>query len=106
MGIPNGLLNQTLTLQSVTETADGQGGITSAWADNGTFRGRISSLSAEERMAQDKVTGVATHKIFCDNMTVTLDDRIKWGSYYFEITGIKNPSEMYHHLEIMVREID
>jgi len=105
MGIPNGLLNQTLTLQSVTETSDGQGGITSAWADNGTFRGRISSLSSQEKMSQDKITAESTHKIFCDNMTVTFKDRIKWGSYYFEITGIKNPSEMYHHLEIMVREI-
>jgi len=106
MGISSGLLNHTLTLQTLTETDDGQGGTTSAWADSGTFKARISSLSAQERMAQDKTTTYATHRVYCDNMTVTTADRIKWGSYYFEIKGIKNPSEIYHHLEIDVLELD
>jgi SPP1 family predicted phage head-tail adaptor len=106
VGISSGLFNHTLTLQTLTETDDGMGGITTAWADSGTFRARISSLSAQERLAQDKNTTFATHRIYCDNMTITTADRIKWGSYYFQITGIKNPSEMYHHLEIDVREID
>ena len=105
MPISSGLLNQTLTLQSFTETADGQGGVTHSWSDTGSFRGRISSLSAEERMAQDKEQAFSTHKIFCDPMAIKHDDRIKWGSYYFEIIGIVNPSELYHHLEIRVREL-
>ncbi len=106
MGISSGLLNHTLTLQVFTETADSQGGVTQSWADSGTFRGRISPLTSQERMMQDKTTNTTTHKIYCDNMTVSPKDRIKWGSYYFEITGIVNPSEIYHHLEIHVREID
>ena len=105
MPISKGLFNNTLTLQSLTETADGQGGVTLVWADAGSFRARISSLSAQERMAQDKTTSVSTHKIFCDSMTVTTADRIKWGDVYFQITGIVNPSEAYHHLELMVTEI-
>ena len=32
-------------------------------------------------------------------------DRIKWGTFYFEIVGITNPSELYHHLEIQAREL-
>ena len=105
MGISSGLLNQTLTLQTFTETADGQGGITTSWTDTGSFRGRISSLSTQERMAQDKETAFYTHKIFCDPMNVSHKDRIKWGDYYFEIVGISNPSELYHHLEIQAREL-
>ena len=100
-----GLYNNTLTLQSVTLTADGQGGWTESWADGGTFLARISPLTSAERLTQDKITGVTTHRIYCDNMTVTIKDRIKWGSYYFEIIGIVNPSEAYHHLEIEAREI-
>ncbi len=105
MGISSGLLNHTLTLQTLTETADDMGGVTLTWADNGQFRARISPLTSQERLMQDKNTNTTTHKIYCDNMAVTAKDRIKWGSNYFEITGIVNPSEMYHHLEIHVREI-
>ncbi len=105
MGISSGLLNQTLTLQTLTETSDSQGGVTQVWADSGTFRGRISSLSLRERMMQDKTTNITTHKIYCDNMTISPKDRIKWGDYYFIIEGIINPSEAYYHLEIECREI-
>ena len=105
MGISSGLYNAALTLYSLTETADGQGGVTNTWAAAGSFRGRISSLSSQEKMAQDKLTNIATHKIFCDNMSVLTDDRIYWGDVIFQITGIVNPSEAYHHLEIYVREL-
>ena len=106
MSISSGLLNHTLTLQTMTLVDDGMGGQVETWVDSGTFRARISSLSAQERMAQDKTTTFATHRVYCDNMSVTTADRIKWGSYYFKIVGIRNPSEMYHHLEIDVLEID
>jgi SPP1 family predicted phage head-tail adaptor len=105
MSISKGLFNNTLTLQTLAETADGQGGTTSVWTDAGSFRARISSLSAQERLIQNKTTAVSTHKIFCDSMTVTTADRIKWGDVYFQITGITNPSEAYHHLELLVTEI-
>src|SRR3990167_10637390 len=96
------LLNQTLTIQTLAESPDGQGGVTKVWTDLGSFRGRISPLTSQERLMQDKTLNTTTHKIYCDNMTVDPTNRIKWGTYYFEITGITNPSEMYHHLEIAV----
>jgi len=106
--IPAGLLRDTLTLESVSITDDGQGGQTESWSTTGSFRGRISTIPREhtiELMKQDKQTAFYTHIIFCDPMDVDHTDRIKWGSYYFQIVGITNPSEMYHHLEIKVREI-
>ena len=108
MSISTGLFNNTLTLQVLTETADGQGGNTTVWADSTIFRGRISSLSAQERMAQDKATTIATHKIFCDNMTVTTADRIRNSdsTRYFQIKGIVNPSNSNHHLELTLLELD
>jgi len=103
--ISRGLFNQTLTLQSKTIAADGMGGRTESWADQGSFRGRVSPLNAQERLMQDKNTMTTTHRIYCDPMTVTPKDRIRWGTYYFEIIAIINPSEKYHHLEIDCREI-
>jgi len=106
MPISKGLLNNTLTLQTLTETTDSQGGVIASWADGGSFKARISPLTNQERLIQNKVTDVCTHHIYCDNMTVTTADRIKWGDVYFTIVGIINPSEAYDHLEIMVREIN
>jgi len=106
MTISSGLLNQILVLQSFTETADGQGGQIFVWADIGSFKGRISPLSSQERMMQDKTLNITTHRIYCDPMDVMPNDRIKWGTYYFEIIGITNPSEVYHHLEIDCKEIN
>jgi len=106
MPISSGLYNQTLTLYTLAETADGQGGVTSVFTSAGTFRARISPLTSQERMSQDKATTFATHHVYCDTMSVTTADRILYGSVYFEIIGITNPSEAFDHLEIDVREID
>jgi len=106
MSISPGLYNRTLVLQRQTLTNDGMGGQTETWADAGSFRGRISYPKATERLSQGKETMITTPTIFCDNMNVMPDDRIRWGTYYFEIVGISNPSETYHHLEIDVREIN
>ncbi len=105
MPISKGLFNNTLTLQTLTETDDGQGGVTVSWGGDSLFRARISPLSSQERILQNKATQTTTHRIYCDNMAVTTKDRILWGSIVFEIIGITNPSEAYDHLEIDAREI-
>ncbi len=105
MPISSGLFNNTLTLQTLTESDDLQGGVTQAWADFGSFKARISPISSQERMLQNKATQTTTHRIYCNNMLVTTADRIKWGDVYFEIVGITNPSEAYDHIEIDAREI-
>ena len=105
MGISPGLFNHTLVLQRYTEAADGMGGLVKTWADAGSFRARISPLTASERLMQDKTTSLTTHKIYCDNIDIEHADRIRWNDVFFEVLGITNPSEMYHHLEIDAREI-
>lgn len=109
MSISPGLLIETFTPQTLTETADGQGGVTTGWADGTAFRGRLSTLSADERMAQDKASVFATHKIYCDVVTMTNAQRIRNSdsTRYFQIKGIIKPSNLSTgHLEILVREID
>ncbi len=107
--ISPGLLVETFTPQTLAETADGQGGVTSVWSDGTAFRGRLSTLSADERMAQDKTTVMATHKIYTDVVTLTAAQRIRNSdsTRYFEIRGVVKPSNLSSgHLEILVREID
>ena len=107
MGISSGLFNETFTPQTLTETDDGQGGITTAFADGTAFRGRLSSLPVAERMSADKLTTYASHKLFCNNQTINETYRIRNSdsSRYFEIKGIMNPSNSNHHLEITLLEI-
>uniref|UniRef100_A0A6M3JVH8 Putative head-tail joining protein n=1 Tax=viral metagenome TaxID=1070528 RepID=A0A6M3JVH8_9ZZZZ len=108
MGISSGLLVETFYSQTLTETDDGQGGVTTAWADGTAFRGRLSSLPVVERMSADKLTTYASHKLFCNNQTITEAYRIRNSdsSRYFEIKGIVNPSNSNHHLELTLLEID
>lgn len=106
--IPSAMLVETFTLQTVALTADGQGGWTEEWSDSTEFRGRLSVLPVAERMASDKVTVYASHRLYCNNLTITEKDRIRnsGSTRYFTIKGIRNPSNISEHLEMDVLEID
>ena len=109
MPISAGLLIEAFTPQTLTETADSQGGAVTTWADGTSFRGRLSGLPADERMNADKVTVFASHKIYCDVVTLGEAQRIRNSdsTRYFQIKGIVQPSNLSTgHLEITVVEID
>ena len=108
MPISSGLLIETFTPQTLTETTDTQGGVVNTWADGTAFRGRLSSLSINERMSQDKQTVFASHKLYCNNQTITEAYRIRNSdsTRYFQIKGVINPSNASDHLEILVLELD
>lgn len=105
--ISSGLLLETFYPQTLTESDDGQGGSTTAWADGTAFRGRLSSLPISERMSADKLTTFASHKLY-SNTSVTEAQRIRNSdsTRYFEIKGVVNPSNAGHHYEILLLEID
>ena len=108
MGISSGLLIETFTPQTLAETADGQGGVTSAWSDGTAFRGRLSSLPVAERMSADKLTVYASHRLFCNVISISESNRIRNedSTRYFQIKGIVNPSNSSHHLELTLLELD
>lgn len=100
------LLNNLLELKRVTKTADDAGGFTESWDSIGYFYGRICPVSAGERMLADKKYADLTHKIYCEAMDVRENDKIVWGDWTFQIIGILNPSEEFHHLQILAKEVD
>uniref|UniRef100_A0A6M3XW85 Putative head-tail joining protein n=1 Tax=viral metagenome TaxID=1070528 RepID=A0A6M3XW85_9ZZZZ len=108
MGISSGLLIESFTPQTLTETVDTMGGVTTVWADGTAFRGRLSSLPINESMSADKVTVFASHKLYCNNQTITEAYRIRNSdsTRYFQVKGVVNPSNSNDHLEILVLEID
>lgn len=108
MGISSGLLIETFYPQTLTETDDGQGGVTQSFVDGTAFKGRLSSLPVAERMSADKLTTYASHKLFCDYQSLTEAQRIRNSdsTRYFQIKGIVNPSNASHHLELTLLELD
>jgi len=106
--IPAGLLPETFYPLTLTETSDNQGGVTSAWTDGTAFKGRLSSLSSNEIMSNNKLTLNSTHKLFCNYQTIDETKRIRNNdsTRYFSITGIINPSNANHHQEIFLTELE
>ncbi len=102
------LLIETFYPLTLTSTDDGQGGVTESWTVGTGFRGRLSSLSSQERMSSNKLILDSTHKLFCDHLTIDATKRIKNsdGTRYFSISGIINPSNSNHHLELYLKEFD
>ncbi len=103
------LMIETFTPQTYTKTSDGQGGWTKAWTDGTTFEGRLSRLTADETLSQDKETAIGSHKIYClASVDVDPEDRITLGSRTFLVKGVLKPSNLTTdgHLEITVLELD
>ena len=108
MPISSGLLQETFTPQTPAETSDSQGGVTSVWSDGTAFRGRLSSMPIDEQFNADKTTVFASHKLYCNNQTITEAYRIRNSdsTRYFQVKGVVNPSNSNDHLEILVLELD
>lgn len=105
-----GLLIETFYPQTLTETADGMGGVTKTWADGTAFRGRLSAISYApdyEKMSEDRITVFASHKLFCNYQSLNEKQRIRNAdsTRFFNIKAIVNPSNMNHHLELILQEI-
>lgn len=108
MPISPSLLRETFYPQTLTTTEDGSGGVTQSYSDGTSFKGRYSTLSAEERVSEDKVTASRMGKIYCNSITLGESSRIRNSddTKHYEIKGILNPSNMSDHLEIKVLDID
>ena len=103
------LLPDTFTPQTKAKTADGQGGWTEGWTGGTDFSGRLSKLPVAERMAADKVTVFASHKIFCAaSLGIVEEDKIKFGTRYFEVKAVHDFQTQAdpHHTELTVLEIE
>jgi head-tail adaptor len=108
MPISSGLLIETFYPQTLAETSDGQGGSTLVYTDSTAFRGRLSSLPIDERMSADKVTVFASHKLYCNFVTIDETQRIhnSDSTKYYQVKGVVNPSNANSHLEILLLELD
>jgi hypothetical protein len=103
--------DSTVVVQQKTVTRTGMGG------SSETFSSRISSLpcriDTKRVREQDdfgKVTVRTVYRLYCEASTTNLamieSDRVIFGSLTFEITGIANPGQQDHHLEVDLVEVN
>lgn len=100
-----GQLRHTISIQEQTDTADGMGGFTTAWADSYKCKAAIWPLSARESLDAMKLELVVTHKIRIRYRSgITAKNRILFGSRTFNIVSIINNDERNISLDIMATE--
>lgn len=98
-------LRHKVTIQTLTETADGSGGFASSWADTASVWAKITPASGYERAQGQQLEAVITHKIIIRYRAgITTKQRIKYGARYFAITSVINLDEADRFLQIMAAE--
>jgi SPP1 family predicted phage head-tail adaptor len=100
-----GDLNQRITIQSQTRTADGMGGWTETWATLATVWAAVWPVSAREILKAGQTSMEITHRIKIRYRAgVDPSYRILFGTRYFSIMSIINVGERGEWLELLCKE--
>lgn len=96
-----GLLNETLTVERITRTHDGQGGWREGWQTVGTERARVRPASARERQTGAVTEAEVTHVVYLRlEADVRRGDRlVRAGGEELTVVAVRRPSAG-HHLEV------
>ena len=90
----SGLLRHEINVQTDTPSVDAMGGASQSWATTTTIWARIEPISGTEDFNDDQTEATLTHRV-----TIRGDDavgtvkRIKFGSRYFEVHGVRDKDE-------------
>jgi head-tail adaptor len=102
------LLNSTVNIQRETQTADGQGGYTSAWTVlHYRIKCRFQALGSKEAMlTYDKATVFANYFVFMEHLSdIAEGDRLYLGTRAFDVKLIQDWDEVSKYLKLAVLEI-
>lgn len=84
-------LDQLITIQRVTQTADGLGGYTESWATLCTAWVKVTPLGGGERRQGEAVQAPQTYRMegrADDVAAVTMSDRVSWDSRILNIHSL------------------
>lgn len=100
-----GKLRHKVTLQSKSETRDDTGQVFRDWSDTATIYASVEPLSGRELVNAQAIESETTYRITIRHLAgVTTEQRIKFGSRYFEILSVINPEERNIMLQLMCKE--
>jgi SPP1 family predicted phage head-tail adaptor len=94
-----------ITIQSLGQSSDGQGGWTDTWTDGDTVYASIEPVKAWERFQADQMQTPVTHKLVMRYRSdVTTTSRLKYGTRYFWVKEVINEDENSRFLIIKAIE--
>lgn len=95
---------QSCELYSVSRNVDSGGAFSESYIKVGDFKGRIRLLQGRERVINEKQGYESTHRIYCSKLlSVSLTDRVKNGSYWFDVVNVNYLNDEADHIEIDVK---
>lgn len=98
-------LRHRLTIQTVTQTKDNEGGYTDVWSDTATYWGALYPIRAAQRFEYKTINVDATHVArFRGKLSIDETQRIKFGSRIFEILTVEDKQERDFELWVTCRE--
>lgn len=102
-----GDLRQRITIETVTLTGDGGGGVDETWVEVAEVWAAVAPLSGAERVEADAISGRLTHEVwmrFRDD--VAPDMRFRIDSRIFDIRVVMNTEERQRFLRCFAEERD
>jgi SPP1 family predicted phage head-tail adaptor len=106
--IPIGRLNRMVSLDTPTQTADGQGGFTTTWAALSPARvgAAVMPASTIERTLASTLQSTTSHIVEIRyHSAVTTKTRITLGSRYLYVRGVENIDEANVVLRLRCEEV-
>ena len=101
-----GRLRHRVKLQSVSETPDSYGERTETWATYATVWASIRPVSGREVVEATQVGGeVQTLIEIRYNSSVTVKDRVKFGTRLFDINHVANPENRNEKQRLTCTEV-
>ena len=99
-------MDKRITIQTVTQTTDNQGGYTEAWATLATVWASIEPIKAYEKFQAAQLQTPISHKIMTRYRSgITTAQRISWSSRIFNIKEVINVNEANAFLKIIAIEV-
>lgn len=107
-------LRHIIYIQTPTTSLSTRGAETITWADSPLLRGRVRTVSGDERRTNDLVIPVAAHEIemrwpLPTGTSISTKSRIRWrvegADRYFGITAIGEPDNLRRRIVLTCQEL-
>ena len=101
-----GKLRHRIEIQTNTPTDDTFGEPIASWATDATVWASIEPLAGRELLRAQEIASEVTTRIRVRYTTdATPAKRIKWGTRYYEIAAVIDPSERHAEMELLCVEV-
>ncbi len=95
-----GQLDQRVTLQSKTRTADNMGGATETWSDVGTFWAMVRPMRGRETLDDQRVEAKGMYRFVMRERDVNETQRFLWKGEAYNIRAVMREGGRSLYLDI------